>query len=44
MRIYAYYILRIIDRYKSSRYRPSTDQVISPLLPFLYHECLSDIG
>ena len=39
-RIYAYYI-RIIDRYKSSRY--STDQVISPLLPFLYHECLSDI-
>ena len=42
MRIYAYYIIRIIDRYKSSRY--STDQVISPLLPFLYHECLSDIG
>ena len=42
MRIYAYYIIRIIDRYKSSRY--STDQVISPLLLFLYHECLSDIG
>ena len=40
-RIYAYNI-RIIDRYMSSRY--STDQVISPLLPFLYHECLSDMG